>query len=136
MDLNQVSLIGYVSKTPEHKSLDNDTGVTRVHVATNYSWKDAQSGDRKEKVNFHTIIAWNNLANIINKYVKKGDRVYVEGRIDYRNFVSKDGQPKYVTDIVADKMIMLTAPKQRQPKDEVSTDAADPNAVPFIELAD
>lgn len=130
-----MALIGYVSNTPEQKKLER-AHVTRVHLATNYVWKDGQSGERKEKVNFHTIIAWNKLGDIIAEYVKKGDRLYVDGRLDYRTYVGKDGQPRYVTDIVADKMIMLTAPKQREPKEEMATVEADPNEVPFVEAAE
>lgn len=135
MDLNQVSLIGHVSNTPEHKTLPTGTTVTRVHLATNYGWKDTDSGEQKEKANFHSIVAWNKLGDRFNKFVKKGDRVYVQGHLDYRSFLGKDGQPKYVTNVIADKMISLEKRPRQTTSEEVEVVEIDPNQEPFTAVA-
>ncbi len=134
MDLNRVSLIGHASNSPERKQLESGSAVTKVNVATNYAWKMADTGERKEKVDFHTIIAWNKLGDRIAQYIKKGDRLYLEGRLNYRTFTGKDGTTKYVTDIVADKLIMLgkkPVTTAKQEKEEAMTIETDPVVVPF-----
>lgn len=114
MDLNRVTIIGNVSKDPETKTLTTGSKVTRVNVATGYAWKDASSGEKKDKVDFHTVVGWNKLAEHMGKYLKRGSRVYFEGRLDNRSFEGKDGVTKYYTDVVAQRMIMLGKPtKQR-----------------------
>lgn len=139
MDLNHVALIGHVSMAPEQKKLESGATVTRLHVATNHAWKDKTSGEQKEKVNFHTIIAWNKLGERLARYVKKGERLYVEGRIDYRTFTGKDGLPKYVTDIVAERTIMLGKGRKASEKDvsDEENAAIDTASIdlPFVEVA-
>lgn len=107
MDLNKAVLIGNLTKDPETKELSSGRSVTKVTVATNYNWKDKTSGEKKEKATFHTVIGWNKLAGIMGQYLKKGDKVYFEGRIDNRTWEDKDGKKKYFTDVVATDMIML-----------------------------
>ncbi|MDP3970522.1 MAG: single-stranded DNA-binding protein [bacterium] len=107
MDLNKVTLIGNVSKNPEQTKIESGAIVTKLNLATNYKWKDTKTGEKKEKADFHTIVAWNKLAENMTKFLKKGDKVYIEGRINNRSFEAKDGTTKYFTDIVAQKMIML-----------------------------
>ncbi len=126
MDLNRITLIGNVSKDPEQTELPSGATVTRLHVATNHSWKDSKTGEKKEKVNFHTVIAWNGLGNTMNTYLKKGDRMYVEGRLDNRTVEKDDGTVKYYTDIVAKRMIMLGGKK----KVEESTEQVQEENVP------
>lgn len=134
MDLNRITLMGHASSSPERKQLDSGSAVTKVSLATNYAWRVADTNERKEKVDFHTIIAWNKLGDRIAQYIKKGDRMYIEGRVNYRTFTGKDGTPKYVTDVVADKLIMLgkkPATSAKQEKEEVITVETDPVVVPF-----
>ena len=116
MDLNRVALIGNVSQEPEQKTLGTGSTVTKLNVATNYSWKD-KSGEQKDKVNFHTIVGWNQLGDRMTKYLKTGDRVYLEGRIDHQSYKAKDGSTKCNTDIIADKMIMLGKGKKTKTED-------------------
>lgn len=131
MDLNRITLLGNVSQEPEQKTLSNGASVTKVNVATSYTWKDSKSGDKKEKVNFHTIIAWNGLGKTMHSYLKKGDRVYVEGRVDNRSYEDKAGITRYVTDIVAQRLIMLGGSKKEavateEPVEEVSLEGHEP----------
>jgi single-strand DNA-binding protein len=106
MDLNRVTLIGHLSTEPEQKQTAAGRSVTRTSLATNFVWKDNKTGEQKEKVDFHTVVAWNKLGERLQQYVKKGDRIYVEGRLDHHSY-EKDGVTKYFTDIIAEKMIML-----------------------------
>jgi len=107
MDLNKVSLIGNVAREPETKTLTSGKSVTKVTLATNQTWKDAKSGEKKSKADFHNVVGWNRLGQNMAKYLKKGDKVYFEGRINNRSWEDKEGKKKYFTDIVANSMIML-----------------------------
>lgn len=106
MDLNKVMIIGRLTRDPEIRTTPNGTNVASFGVATSRSWTDQQSGQKKEVTEFHNIVAWRKLADIIGQYLKKGSQVYVEGYLQTRNY-DKDGQKHYRTEIVADNMIML-----------------------------
>ena len=113
MDLNKVTLIGNIVGDPESRSLAGGRTVTRFSLATNYAWQDPQTKTKKEAVDFHDVIAWGKLGDIIKQYVKRGSKVYIEGRLRNRRIVTKDGQKRTSKEIVADNMIMLghrTAP--------------------------
>ncbi len=107
MDLNKVTLIGNMVREPESRSLRTGAHITRFSLATNYAWQDAKTKAKKEAVDFHNIIAWGKLGDIVQQYVKKGSKVYVEGRLRNRSYVAKDGAKRSATEIVADNMIML-----------------------------
>ena len=114
MDLNKITLIGNMVRDPESRTLPSGQRVARFSLATNYSWQDAKSKAKKESVDYHAVIAWGKLADILNQYVRKGSKLYVEGRLHNRQYVAKDGQKKSASEIVADNFIMLghrTAPK-------------------------
>ncbi len=106
MDLNKVMIIGRVTKDPEVRTLQTGQSVATFSVATNRQWTDAQ-GTKQEKVEFHNIVAWRKLAEIIQQYVKKGSKIYIEGRLETRSWDDPSGQKKYRTEIVTDNMIML-----------------------------
>ncbi len=106
MDLNKVMLIGRVTKDPEVRTLQTGQAVASFSIATNRQWKDAQ-GQRQEKAEFHNLVAWRKLAEIVQQYVKKGMRIYVEGRMETRSWDDPSGQKKYRTEVVLDNMIML-----------------------------
>ncbi|MFA6474800.1 MAG: single-stranded DNA-binding protein [Patescibacteria group bacterium] len=107
MDLNRVSLIGNLAMEPEHKTLPSGASITRTSLATSFAWKDSKTKELKEKTDFHTIIGWNKLGERIHQYLKKGDRIYVEGRLDHHSYEGKDGITKYFTNIIAEQLIML-----------------------------
>ena len=106
MSLNKVQLIGNLTRDPEMKQIPGGATVTSFGVATNLSWTD-QSGSKQDKAEFHNIVAWRKLAEICGQYLKKGSKVYIEGRLQTRDWEAEDGSRRYRTEIVADSMIML-----------------------------
>lgn len=107
MDLNKVTLIGNMVRDPESKSLAAGQRVTRFTLATNYAWQDARTKAKREALDFHEVLAWGKLGEIVQQYVKKGSRIYIEGRLRNRTYVAKDGSRRSTTEVVADNMIML-----------------------------
>lgn len=111
MNLNRVELIGNVTRDPELKSTPNGRAVVQFSIATSYTYKDQQGG-KVEKTEFHNLVAWAKLAEIIGQYVRKGSKLFVAGRLSTRNY-EKDGQKHYRTEIIVEDMIMLNkAPDQ------------------------
>lgn len=112
--LNKVMLIGNLGKDPELRYTTSGVAVATFSLATNESWKDAD-GNLQERTEWHNIVAWKKLAEICGEWLKKGKKVYIEGRIQTRSYDDKNtGTKKYITEIVADNMIMLdykTAPE-------------------------
>ena len=106
MSLNKVQLIGNLTRDPELRQVPGGATVASFGLATNLSWTD-QSGQRQDKAEFHNIVAWRKLAEICGQYLKKGMKVYIEGRIQTRDWEGEDGTKRYRTEIVADNMIML-----------------------------
>ena len=109
--LNRVQLIGNLGADPEVRSTSNGGRVANLSIATSRQWKGA-SGDKQEKTEWHKIVVWNNkgsnLADIAERYCKKGDKIYVEGSIEYRSWQDKDGQTRYTTEITARELILLS----------------------------
>ena len=106
MNLNKAMIIGNLTRDPEVKTTPQGTSVASFSVATNFVWKD-QSGQKQEKAEYHNVVAWRKLADIIGQYLKKGSKVYIEGRLQTRDWTGQDGVKKYRTEIIADNMIML-----------------------------
>ena len=106
MDLNKVMLIGRLTKKPELKTTTTGQSVTSFSVVTNRSWKDKE-GNKQEKAEFHNTVAWGKLAEICEQYLDKGKKVYVEGRLQTRDWEGQDGVKRYRTEVVLDNMIML-----------------------------
>ncbi len=103
--LNKVQLIGNLGKDPELRYTSSGVAVATFSIATSDSWKD-QEGNQQERTEWHNIVAWRKLAEICGEWLKKGRRVYIEGRLQTRSY-EKDGVKKYMTEVVADDMIML-----------------------------
>lgn len=106
MNLNKAMIIGNLTRDPEIRQTPNGQGVASFGVATNMVWQDA-AGQKQEKVEFHNVVAWRKLADICGRYLKKGSKVYIEGRLQTRDWTGKDGIKRYTTEIVAENMIML-----------------------------
>lgn len=106
MNLNKVMLIGNVTRDPEARTTPSGQNVTSFSIATNLTWTD-QSGQKQKKVEFHNIVAWRKLGEICAKYLHKGSKVYLEGRLQTRDWEGEDGKKRYRTEIIADNMIML-----------------------------
>ncbi len=105
--LNKVMLIGNLGKDPEMRYTPAGVPVASFSMATSESWRD-QDGNTQERTEWHNIVAWRKLAEICAEYLKKGKKVYIEGRIQTRSYDDKNtGQKRYITEIVADNMIML-----------------------------
>ena len=108
--LNKVTLIGNLGNDPEVRSTTGGNRVATLSLATSRSWNSA-SGEKQEKTEWHRCVIWNTktstLADIVERYLKKGDKVYVEGRIEYRQWQDKEGQTRYSTEINVRELIML-----------------------------
>lgn len=104
--INKVTLIGNLGKDPELRYTSSGVAVASFTVATNESWKD-QDGNVQERTQWHNLVAWRKLAEICGEYLKKGGKVYIEGRLQYRTYDDKNGVKRYVTEIVMDEMLML-----------------------------
>ncbi|CAN1595480.1 Ssb Single-stranded DNA-binding protein [Candidatus Pelagibacterales bacterium] len=99
--LNKVLLIGRLGNDPEIKQMQNGKSVARLSVATSESWKDKNSGERKEKTEWHRVVIFNEgLVSVVQKYLKKGAQVYIEGQLNTNKYTDSNGQEKYSTQIV------------------------------------
>ncbi len=109
--LNKASLIGNVGQDPEIRTTNNGSRVATFSLATSRQW-NGPAGDKQEKTEWHKCVAWNSqrgtgLADVVEKYVRKGEKLYVEGRIEYRQFQDKEGQTRYVTEIKVEQLMLL-----------------------------
>ncbi|GBL33580.1 MAG: single-stranded DNA-binding protein [Candidatus Fonsibacter sp.] len=99
--LNKVLLIGRLGNDPEIKQMQNGKSVARLSVATSESWKDKNTGERKEKTEWHRVVIFNEgLVNVVQKYLKKGAQVYIEGQLNTNKYTDSNGQEKYSTQVV------------------------------------
>jgi len=103
---NKVQLIGNLGKDPEIITLDSGKKLAKFSIATNESYKNAK-GEKVEDTQWHNVIAWNKTAEIVEKYLVKGNEVAVEGKLTTRNYEDKDGIKKYITEIVVNELLML-----------------------------
>jgi len=106
MNLNRAMIIGNLTRDPEMKTTPSGQTVSSFSVATNRVWTNTQ-GQKQEAVEYHNIVAWGKLAEICGQYLNKGKKVYVEGRLQTRDWTGQDGIKRYKTEIVAENMIML-----------------------------
>jgi single-strand DNA-binding protein len=107
MDLNKVMFIGNIVNDPEMRTTKGGQNVTSFRIATNRRWKNQGTGEMQEEAQFHNIVAWGKLAEICSQYMRKGMRVYVEGRLTHRSWDDQQGQKRYMTEIIAENTIML-----------------------------
>ncbi|MFQ5648616.1 MAG: single-stranded DNA-binding protein [bacterium] len=104
--VNKVILIGNLGADPELKYTPSGAAVTTVSVATNEMWKDDQ-GNRQERTEWHRVVLWRRQAEVAGEYLKKGSKVYIEGRLQTRSWEDKDGIKRYTTEVVGDVLTML-----------------------------
>ena len=121
--LNKVVLIGNVGRDPEIKQLDNGRYLANLSIATSETWKDKQDGSRKERTEWHRIVIFNeNLVKIVQQYVRKGDKLYIEGALQTRRWTAQDGTDRYSTEVVLaafnGQIVMLSS----KPRDEPGED--------------
>ena len=106
--INKVILIGNLGSDPDARHMPNSAAVTTINIATSESWKDKQTGEQQERTEWHRVVLYQRLAEIAAEYLKKGSKVYIEGRLQTRKWQDKaTGQDKYTTEIIANELQML-----------------------------
>ena len=105
--INKVILVGNLGADPETRYTPSGTAITSIRIATSEAWKDKTTGEQQERTEWHRVKFFGRLAEIAGEYLKKGSQVYVEGRLQTRKWQDKEGQEKYTTEIIADRMQML-----------------------------
>ena len=133
--VNKVIIIGNVGQDPETRYLPSGEAVTNLSVATSESWKDKNSGERKDRTEWHKVVAFGRLAEIISEYAKRGSKLYISGSLRTRQW-EKDGQTHYTTEIVAKEMQMLDrkepeAGNQNQKPEAGGFDDFEENKIPW-----
>lgn len=141
--INKVILIGNLGADPETRSMPSGMTVANIRVATSETWKDKQSGENKERTEWHNVAFFGKLGEIVGEYLKKGSKVYVEGSLRTRKWQDKQGNDRYTTEIIANEMQMLDGkpngtrredeprkPSRRDPEPEKGDDPFDDD-IPF-----
>lgn len=132
MSVNKVILVGNLGKDPEVRYLEGGVAVASFPLATSEKYKDRNTGERISQTEWHNIVLWRGLAEVAEKYLKKGNQVYVEGKLKTRSWDDQNGQKRYTTEIVADNMTMLGS------RNESGTEVSGftPNAGPSSQKSD
>lgn len=105
--INKVIIVGNLGQDPETRYMPSGSAVTNFTVATNESWKDKQTGEQKDRTEWHRVAMFNRLAEIAAEYLRKGSQVYIEGKLRTRKWQDRDGNDRWTTEIIADEMQML-----------------------------
>ncbi len=105
--INKVIIVGNLGSDPETRYMPSGSAVTNLTVATNESWKDKQTGEQKDRTEWHKVAMFNRLAEVAAEYLRKGSQVYIEGKLRTRKWQDKNGQDRWTTEIIADEMQML-----------------------------
>ncbi len=108
--VNKVILIGNLGKDPEVRHLENGAVVANFPIATSEVYTDRNTGQKVENTDWHDIVVWRGLAEVVEKYVRKGSKVYIEGKLKKRSWQDKEGNTRYTTEVVADEMTILSRP--------------------------
>jgi single-strand DNA-binding protein len=132
--LNKVSLIGNLGADPEIRYTTDGTAIASFSLATTDTWKDAASGERKEKTEWHRVVVFKGLAEVVGKFLKKGSQIFVEGKLRTRKWTDKEGIERYTTEIVGQDMQMLGKKDGQEipsaPKNDVPPSAEAPDDMP------
>lgn len=112
--VNKVILIGNLGKDPEVRRLENGAVVARFSIATSETYTDRTTGERKDNTDWHNIVVWRGLAEVVEKYVKKGIKVYIEGKLKTRSWTDQTGATRYTSEVVADELTILTPRSDQQ----------------------
>ena len=132
--LNKVMLIGNLTRDPEMRYTPQGTAVCTLGLATNRSWV-VESGEKREETEFHRIVAWNKLAELCSQLLFKGRRIYVEGRLQTRQWTGQDGSQRQATEVVIEDMIILDAKRQDDQGQEMPAPANEQSAPIAVESA-
>ena len=137
--LHKVELIGNLGRDPEHRKLDNGPSVANFSLATSDSWSDKKTGEKVDKVEWHRCVAWRGLADVVGDKLTKGEKVFVSGKLQTREYQS-EGQTKYTTEVVVNELIMFgnnnkegqgEASMQQEPTGPPTQQMASTDALPF-----
>lgn len=120
MSVNKVILLGNLGKDPEVRNLEGGAKVVKFPLATSESYKD-KSGNKIEQTEWHNIVVWRGLADIAEKYLRKGSSVFIEGKIRSRSWDDKDGNKRYITEIVADNLTLVGGKREESPSANTGT---------------
>ena len=120
--INKVILIGNLGRDPEVRYTASGTAVANFPIATSVQWTDRESGEKKDRTEWHRIVAWSRLGEICGEYLAKGKQVYIEGRLQTREWQDKEGNRRWTTEVVAEQMQMLGSPGQAPSYDESPSD--------------
>lgn len=132
MNLNKAMIIGNLTRDPEMRNTPQGTAVASFSVATNMVWTDG-AGQKQKKVEFHNVVAWKRLAEVCGQYLRKGSKVYIEGRLQTRDWQGQDGVKRYRTEIVAENMIMLDRKESGGESSPFAGSPSSAKASPFAE---
>jgi len=110
--VNKVILVGRLGRDPEVRYTPNGVAIANFSIATSEEWKDKDTGEKQERTEWHRIVAWRRLGEICGEYLHKGSQIYIEGRLQTRDWEDRDGNKRYTTEIVAQNMQMLGKPSR------------------------
>lgn len=116
MDLNRITLIGHVVRDPQNRKFEKGTAVTSFTIATNRVWTNKETKAKQEAVEFHPVAAWGRIGEVAAQFIRKGTKVYIEGRLQHRTFEGKTGK-RTTAEVVAENLILLS-PKTSDPSVE------------------
>jgi single-strand DNA-binding protein len=125
--VNKVIIVGNLGRDPETRYMPNGDAVTNIAVATTESWKDKNTGEKKELTEWHRVTFYRKLAEIVSQYLKKGSSIYLEGKLHTRKWTDKDGVERYTTEVIADTMQMLGSGPQAAGKQQADDRQPVPN---------
>jgi len=128
--VNKVILIGNLGRDPETRYTPDGTEVCNFSIATSMSWKDRSTGEKKEKTEWHRIVAFRGLADVCARFLRKGSKVFIEGRLQTRSY-EKDRGTHYITEIVANEMNMLDPPLENNNRSNYDPPAGEDDDIPF-----
>lgn len=118
--VNKVILVGNLGKDPEVRKLENGATVAQFSLATSESYRDRNTNEIRTTTDWHNIVLWRGLAEVAEKYLHKGMQIYVEGKIRNRSYQDKDGNTKYITEIVGDNLVMMSKGPEQQTNSDSS----------------
>lgn len=134
--VNKVILVGNLGQKPEMRYTATQTAVANLSIATTESWKDKESGENRDKTEWHRVVFFGNLAEIAEKYLDKGSSVYIEGKIQTRKWQDKEGKDRWTTEVLGNQLTMLgsrnTSESPAQPNDSSSTSFPEDDSGPGL----
>jgi single-strand DNA-binding protein len=134
--INKVILIGNLGRDPEVRYTPDGTAVASFSIATSMEWTDKGSGEKKERTEWHRIVAWRKLGEICGQYLSKGSQVYIEGRLQTRDWQDKDGNKRYTTEVVATDVQFLSPKESSKPRDAYGGPPLPDSEPPYVDSKD